>query len=74
MEDGRSITICGACKMPGCDYRNENCPMKKLKQNKEVAIYNAHKRQKVAKRVTTLEVAQQAKIKYSSGTKNRFAS
>ena len=49
-------------------------PMKKLKQNKEVAIYNAHKRQKVAKRVTTLEVAQQAKIKYSSGTKNRFAS
>ena len=74
MEDGRSITICGACKMPGCDYKNENCPTKKLKQNKEVAIYNAHKRQKVAKRVTTLEVAQQAKIKYSSGTKNRFAS
>ena len=39
----------------------------------EVAIYNAHKRQKVANRLSTLEAAQQAKIKYSSGTKNRFA-
>ena len=74
MSDGRSITICGACKKYGCDYKNEDCPMRRLKQNKEVASYRAFKKQKLQKRASALESAQQAKTLYSSGTKNRFAS
>ena len=73
MPDGRTMNICGACKRPGCHYKNEDCIMRKLKQNKDVAAYNDKKRQRVQKKVNTLEAAKLAKIKYSSGTKNRFA-